>query len=201
MSRRTGQDGYIEASGKWWVVRWWMDVAGQEARKHMRAKICPISGPGHLSKSQRERRAREVVAESGADTLEHFDKVVKQAEGVTFREQTKWWLDHIQRRKRKPIAPATLELWKGCLEKWINPNIGDLPLSEVNNMANRVSLLMGAGWRLHWGPTPTKQTSLRGRSLTESPSNLPFSSMPRLPAQLGHRMASASLLSAINTGR
>jgi hypothetical protein len=34
MSRRTGQDGYIEASGKWWVVRWWMDVAGQEARKH-----------------------------------------------------------------------------------------------------------------------------------------------------------------------
>jgi hypothetical protein len=38
-------------------------------------------------------------------------------------------------RKRKPIAPATLELWKGCLEKWINPNIGDLPLSEVNNNA------------------------------------------------------------------
>jgi hypothetical protein len=72
--RRTGQDGYIEASGKWWVVRWWMDVAGQETRKHMRAKVCPISGPGHLSKSERERRAREIVAESGADTLEHFDK-------------------------------------------------------------------------------------------------------------------------------
>ena len=137
MSRRTGQDGYIEASGKWWVVRWWMDVAGLETRKHMRAKICPISGPGHLSKSERERRAREIVAESGADTLEHFDKVVKQAQGVTFREQTKWWLDHIQRRKRKPIAPATLELWKGCLEKWINPNIGDLPLSEVNKARSK----------------------------------------------------------------
>jgi len=25
--------------------------------------------------------------------------------------------------------------WKGCLEKWINPNIGDLSLSEVNNSA------------------------------------------------------------------
>ena len=70
----------------------------------MRAKICPISGPGHLSKSERERRAREIVAESGADALEHFDKVVKQAQGVTFREQAKWRLDHIQRRKRKPIA-------------------------------------------------------------------------------------------------
>jgi len=75
MSRRTGQDGYIEASGKWWVVRWWMDVEGQEARKHMRAKICPISGPGHMSKSERERRAREIIAESGADTVEHFDEV------------------------------------------------------------------------------------------------------------------------------
>ena len=38
MSRRTGQDVHIEASGKWWVVRWWMDVAGLETRKHMRAK-------------------------------------------------------------------------------------------------------------------------------------------------------------------
>jgi hypothetical protein len=105
MSRRTGQDGHLEASGKWWVVRWWMDVAGQEARRHMRAKVCPISGPGHLSKSERERRAREIVVESGADTVQHFDEVVKQAHGVTFREQAKWWLDHIQRRKRKPLRP------------------------------------------------------------------------------------------------
>jgi len=134
-SRRTGQDGHIEVGGKWWVVRWWMDVPEQEERRHMRAKICPISGPGALSKSGRERRAREIIAESGADTVEHFESVVKQAHGVTFREQAKWWLNHIQRRKRKPIAPATLELWKGCLDKWINPNIGDLPLSEVNNAA------------------------------------------------------------------
>jgi len=133
MSRRTGQSGHLEASGKWWVVRWWMDVAGQEMRTHMRAKICPISGPGCLSKSSRERRAREIIAESGADSVEHFEKVVKQVHGVTFREQAKWWLDHVQRRKRKPIASATLDLWKSCLENWINPNIGDVPLSEVNN--------------------------------------------------------------------
>jgi integrase len=133
MSRRTGQSGHIESSGKWWVVRWWMDVPGQEERRHMRAKICPISGPGRLSKSERERCAREIIAESGADTVEHFEKVVKKAHGVTFREQASWWLNHIQRRKRKPIASATLELWKGCLNNWINPNIGDLPLSEVNN--------------------------------------------------------------------
>jgi len=133
MSRRTGQNGHIESSGKWWVVRWWTDVPGQEERRHMRAKICPISGPGWLSKSERERRAREIIAESGADTVEHFNQVVKQSCGVPFREQANWWLNHIQRRKRKPLAPATLELWKGCLDNWINPNIGDLPLCEVNN--------------------------------------------------------------------
>jgi hypothetical protein len=56
-----------------------------------------------------------------------------QGHCVVFREQAAWWLNHIRRRKRKPIANATLELWKGCLNNWINPNIGDLPLSEVNN--------------------------------------------------------------------
>ena len=85
MSRRAGQKGYIEASGKWWVVRWWMDLPGQGARRHMRAKICPIFGPGCLSKTERERRAREIIAESGADTVEHFEKVAKRAQGVTFR--------------------------------------------------------------------------------------------------------------------
>ena len=99
----------------------------------------------HLSKTERERRAREIVAESGADTVERFNKVVRQAQGVTFREQANWWLDHIQRRKRKPIASATLELWKGCLEKWINPNIGDLPLSDVNNSALKVLVAKMSG--------------------------------------------------------
>src|SRR5207248_5083377 len=61
MSRRTGQEGHVEPSGRWWVVRWWMDVPGQEKRRHMRERICPISDPGRLSKSERQRRAREIV--------------------------------------------------------------------------------------------------------------------------------------------
>ena len=32
MSRRRGQNGHIEKSGRWYVVRFWMDVAGQEKR-------------------------------------------------------------------------------------------------------------------------------------------------------------------------
>jgi integrase len=135
MSRRTGQSGHIEESGKWWVVRWWMDVTGQEKRVHKRARVCPVSGPGVLSRSARERRAREIIIGSGADTEEHFNKVVKQESGITFREQAKFWFEQVKTRKRKPVAVSTLELWEGCLRNWLNPQIGDVPLSEINNAA------------------------------------------------------------------
>jgi integrase len=133
MSRRTGQSGHIEKSGKWWVVRWWMDVEGQDKRTHKRARICPISGKGVLSASARKRRASEIITESGADTEEYFNQVVKQTTGVTFKEQATSWLKQVTRRRRKPVANSTLESWEGCLRTWLNPQIGDIPLSAVNN--------------------------------------------------------------------
>jgi hypothetical protein len=48
LSRRTGQSGHIEKSGRWYVVRYWKDIGGQEKRQHVRERICPISGPGSL---------------------------------------------------------------------------------------------------------------------------------------------------------
>jgi integrase len=135
MSRRTGQKGHIERSGKWWVVRWWQDVPGQYKRSHQRARICPISGVGKLSKSERKRRAGEIVAESGADSVEHFNKVVQQQKKdcVTFSQQASRWLEHLRKRKRKPVEPGTVDEWERILNKEINPEIGDCPISNVNN--------------------------------------------------------------------
>ena len=82
MSRRRGQNGHIEKSGRWYVVRFWMDIAGQEKRVHKRERICPVSGSGSLGASARERRAKEIVQASGADTEQHFDRVVKAQTGV-----------------------------------------------------------------------------------------------------------------------
>jgi hypothetical protein len=97
------------------------------------ASTAPASSDS-LSKSGMERRAREIILASGADTEEYFNKVVKKkGGGLTFREQAKWWLNHVQSRRRKPVALSTLELWEGCLNNWINPNVGEVPLSEVNN--------------------------------------------------------------------
>ena len=89
LSRRTGQNGHIESSGKWFVVRFWKDIEGQEKRALVRERICPISGPGSLNRSERERRAREIIADAQVDTAQYFNRVVKQQVGVTFNEQSK----------------------------------------------------------------------------------------------------------------
>jgi integrase len=135
MSRRSGQSGHIERSGKWYVVRFWMDVPGQEKRKHMCVRICPINGPGSLTKPERERNARDIITKSGDDTPEWLAHADGISTGVTFREQAVWWINRVQHRKRKPIAPATVESWQGCLDVWILPNLGDVPLSSVGNLA------------------------------------------------------------------
>jgi integrase len=135
LSRRTGQDGHIEKSGRWFVVRFWKDIPGQEKRVHMRERVCPISGPGLLSKSARRRKAREIIQASGADSPELFHDVVKKNTGVTFREQSKLWLEHLQNRRRKPIRKSYAVTIQGALDKWILPVIGDLPLANLDNLS------------------------------------------------------------------
>ncbi len=112
-----------------------MDIPGQEKRILKRAKICPISGPGSLSASERKRRAREIIADSGADTVEYFNKVVlQQKPGIqTFTQQAAVWLERMRNRKRKPVAPGTIEDWERILRNWITPHIGECSISDVNN--------------------------------------------------------------------
>jgi len=135
LSRRTGQDGHIEKSGKWYVVRYWKDIAGQEKRQHVRERICPIFGPGSLSRSERKRKAKEIIQSSGVDTVEYFTAVVKpNPTGVTFREQSEVWLQNSQNRKRNPIGNSYAVTIQGALDKWILPVIGDVPLGSVDNL-------------------------------------------------------------------
>ncbi len=130
MSRRSGQSGHVEKSGKWYVVRYWIDIPGQHQRAHKRERICPVQGKGSLGKSARERKAKEIVQASGADTLEHFEKVVMIQSGITFREQSKMWFTHMSNRKSKPVKPSTLLSWEGIVSL-INESFGDLPLAAL----------------------------------------------------------------------
>jgi len=97
-------------------------------------RICPASGPGSLNKFELKRRVKEIVAEFDANS----EMTCKQAEavnlGTTFKEQAERWLQTVQTRKRNPIKPRTADAWTGYL-KYINQQIGELPLSEVNNLS------------------------------------------------------------------
>jgi integrase len=134
MSRRRGQEGSIETSGSWIVVRFWIDVPGQDKRQHACRRICPKSGAGLLSKSAQIRRAKEIIAASGADTEEHFRKVVLQEKAVvTFGPQAEWWLNWLRTRNNNPIPDSSVPSIRSAFNKWLIPNLGDMPLSEVGN--------------------------------------------------------------------
>lgn len=142
MSRRSGQDSSPFKAGKWWRVRVRFDEPGVEARKHRSLKVCPVAL--RLSRPEIERRAAEVIATSGANSAERFARVVL-GEGVTFMEQAKIYLREAVSRNRKPIKnPTTIE---GSLRKWINPTLGDLTLSMVDNLSVKplVKKLVDAG--------------------------------------------------------
>jgi integrase len=134
MARRSGQVGYEEVKGSWYHVRFRMDVPGQEKRAYLSTPICPISGPGALTKPERLRKRKEIIAASGADTEEHFNKVDAINHGIVFRKQAEWWLNQVQARKRRPVRPSTLAGFASYLNNWLNPNLGDMPLSSVNNL-------------------------------------------------------------------
>ena len=135
MARR-GQVGTIAVSGKWYVVRFWKYPPGQD-RVHASERICPTDSNalGYLPKGERRRRASEIVEASGINDVQQF---VETNVGTTFREQAKWFLSHSVNRKRRPAKPATVANWQCCVDKWLNPNIGDLPLASINNGAVKI---------------------------------------------------------------
>ena len=149
MSRRSGQVGTSVKEGGWYRVRFRLDVPGQYERVQKSIKICPVSGLGLLTRSERERRKVEIVNSFGANSVERFKKVVEGATGFSFKEQAKVWLSDVETRKRKPIKPATARGWQSCLDKWLNPAIGNMPIADVNNSALRevVKRLHEAGLR------------------------------------------------------
>ena len=132
MSRRSGQVGYIEKKGNSYRVRFMLDVPGCNRRVYKAVKIAPVSGPGSLNKFELQRRAKEIVAEFGANdaiTLREFEKSTL---ATTFQQQADTWIDEVQKRKRKPVKKHTVSFWNTALN-YVNTLIGDVPLSSVNN--------------------------------------------------------------------
>jgi len=136
LAARPGQHGTIETKGRWWRVRFRVDVPGQYHQKQVAVRICPREGVGALSKTERSRRALQLMAEHGANTDKAFREWEAGTLGGTFREQSERWLIQVQTRKRKPVKAKTISNWRSHLA-WINARIGDMPLRDVNNLTAR----------------------------------------------------------------
>lgn len=132
MARRF-QTGSIETSGKWFVVRYWVDQ-GDSNRRHACSRICPIEGPGKLSKTERLAKANQIITEAGVNDASNF---VPSPSAVTFAEQAEMFLSTKMASKRKPIKPATLCTFRSIINRLKDPKepyqLGDIPLSAVNN--------------------------------------------------------------------
>jgi integrase len=133
MSRRCYQYGSREPSGKWWVVRFWEYIPNADKPIHRCEKICPIKGQGALNARQRQLRAQQIVDASGVNDEFLQSAKTNRFAAVTFREQAEKWMKEDAKRKRDPLASGTIEGRYYQLHKHIYPNLGDLPLSEVNN--------------------------------------------------------------------
>ena len=134
MSRRSGQNGTIVIQSGFYRVRWRMDVEGQEERINMSAKIVPVVldklGNPKPPSPEIRRKARGIVEQSGANSKEHFNRVVLGE--VSFREQAKIYLQWAKTRDREPIKD--ISSIEAALNKWILPEIGDLSLGAINNI-------------------------------------------------------------------
>lgn len=131
MSRRSGQTPQPKLKNGWWTVLFRIDIPGQCKRASKRVRICPANDGTSMSEIQR--KAKEIIQTSGADTVEHFEKCEAVTNGESFKQVAAAWLSHAETRSRKPIKPATAAGYQSYLTKWLNPYIGDMPLAQVDN--------------------------------------------------------------------
>jgi integrase len=148
LSRRIGQRGNVFQKGLSKAAwnpeipaygRFWIDAPGQDRkRKVIALGVCPTA-------SVAMRKLRELIDASGVNDNQTF--IEATAPATTFRSKALNWLDSLFERKRRPIKPATIRTWQSCLDKWLVPILGDMPLEDVGNAAMKtvVNRLLAAG--------------------------------------------------------
>jgi integrase len=134
MSRRSGHNGTVVIAGNWYRVRWRIDVEGQEKRINMSEKVAPVvfdrNDEPKLPLAEVQRKAREIVEKSVANSEERFSRIVLGE--ASFRDQAKTYVRWATTRDREPVRDSSSI--EAALNKWILPAIGDLPLGNVHNI-------------------------------------------------------------------
>src|SRR6202162_1345747 len=121
--------------GKVWTVR--VRKNGQRVRE----VICPVSGPGALSKVERRNRAPEIL--NAANEKKPLPVPASPVSGdetipgasMTLQMSGDAWLINSQTRRKNPIRPNTVKNYSNTLQKFVYPVLGKTLLSEITNYA------------------------------------------------------------------
>lgn len=137
VDRRRGQKGQVFQKGwchgKKWdpeasaYLRYLVDVPGQEERN---LKCVTLGKFRTLTLA--EQAAQEYIQTNAVN-----DRQVQEESiiSLTFRQQADRFLTASidPARRGGPVAQATYDFWRGAIDTWLNPHLGDLQLGDVGN--------------------------------------------------------------------
>jgi integrase len=141
VDRRRGQTGQVFQKGwchgkKWdpeasTYVRYLVDVPGLEERK---LKCVTLGTFRTLTLA--EQAAREYMQANGVNDRQAQEQSINS---LTFRQQADRFLTASidPARRGGPVAQATYDFWRGAIDTWLNPHLGDLQLADVGNAQAR----------------------------------------------------------------
>jgi integrase len=123
-----GQTGtFQELSGSWYFR--YYDADG----KRQRVRLGPASGPDKLSKPERLAKAQQILDGLAPVPTIDANTVEEIKTGLTVKMAGDSWLLQSQTRRRRPIRPSTVTIYKSLLERWIYPVVGGLPLADLKS--------------------------------------------------------------------
>lgn len=132
LSRRIGQKGSVFQHCNPWnpaapaYGRFWIDTPDGRRRKVISLGVC-------RTPSIAKQRLREYIESNGVNSKQAF--AANTGPAATFRQQAEHWLAYMATRRRKPVKPATVSRWRYSLNKWLLPDLGNMPLADVGNAA------------------------------------------------------------------
>jgi integrase len=108
--------------------RVWLDTPSGRIRKTVALGVCQ-------TRTAARQKIREYIEQQGINAKETFQATTTLA--TTFEQQANRWLESLATRRRRPVKPATIAGWAHYLDRWLVPNLGSKPLSEISNGAVR----------------------------------------------------------------
>ena len=153
LSRRIGQNGYVEVKNGYYRGRYRIDVPGQHERVNRAVILGSVS---EMTKSEARRKLKSVIAVEG---LNEPSYAIPSSE--LFRDRvTNWRCSYLVRQK--PSTQATMD---SHIEKYLLPKWGDQPIDSIREetVDEWIAALSGLAPSTQRGIVKTLQTVLGKR--------------------------------------